>query len=855
MSGPWELFGSPAAAVEGQTPTQAAQPPVADGPWSLFGQIGPQPPRESPGVLGYAADIGEQAVRGFNKGLATVVTAPYRAVDWAAEKITGGQGLPDVETMPLWKQYLDQPDARTTPGRYAAKAGEVIGSSAVPVGAVMSQAPRLAAMVPTTTMGALGQTIGQNITAGPGAALALDVASGVSGGVAEQGAKEAGYGPAAQTAAGMIGSVIPGVPLAYRAASNAPIGTPTGRNIAQQRADATARDVASFEAQDVRPFGPAFNQGPVASVGKQLTETPIIGAPLRNNLDETYHDAAAAVGRLADNVSPTATPETAGGALQSGLTRFRNAGLKDLEQSVVEGAGLPSTVQGPVRDVMSQGAARDAQQAAPIRQAIGADSAQTTRGVTVPTARTRNQTLTHRTEASDLTDDQLQALVRMPATETSAATRAEALYERAWRMVPDILRTNGTANANLVSPVNTRMALNQADNQVANQIAGQGVIGGEVAARLRNANSNITLEDLRAIRTEIGRAMANWSPTAQNTLDKTQLRSLYGATSRDIEIALETLANRAALRTLPNTTGTAVPVETARQAAGALRAFRTADRYFRGTQESLDRFSSVLNAQSPEAAARRVVQAAQAGDKGNAQLVRTAMAGLRPDERAEVGSMVIRSMGTPNASARGIVQESGFSPSSFVTRYQAMNQEARALLFTPEHQRALDQLFNVANRLANVEAMANTSRTGTNTMNMGGAVAGAGAIMTGDVVTPLAIGTSGIATSLLMSSPAYTRWMATYVNLRAAVRSGSDRSVAPLMRHVAGLERQAQANPTIMPAFYEVSQEVKSLTPAQPKNTDKRAEAVASKLAMLDDTAKSGLLQRVQARLQSEGSA
>ena len=263
----------------------------------------------------------------------------------------------------------------------------------------------------------------------------------------------------------------------------------------------------------------------------------------------------------------------------------------------------------------------------------------------------------------------------------------------------------------------------------------------------------------------------------------------------------------------------------------------------------------MLNAQSPEAAARRVVQAAQAGDKGNAQLVRTAMAGLRPDERAEVGSMVIRSMGTPNASARGIVQESGFSPSSFVTRYQAMNQEARALLFTPEHQRALDQLFNVANRLANVEAMANTSRTGTNTMNMGGAVAGAGAIMTGDVVTPLAIGTSGIATSLLMSSPAYTRWMATYVNLRAAVRSGSDRSVAPLMRHVAGLERQAQANPAIMPAFYEVSQEVKSLTPAQPKNTDKRAEAVASKLAMLDDTAKSGLLQRVQARLQSEGSA
>lgn len=800
MSGPWELFGGASKVAD------------ADGPWALFGKVEPQPQKESPGVLGYAADVGEQAIRGINKGLTNIATVPYRAVDWAVEKITGGQGLPDVETMPLYKQFLDQPEARTTPGRYAAKAGEVVGASALPVATVMANAGRLAALAPTTTMRALGQTVGQNIVAAPGAAAALDIASGTTGGIAEQGAKEAGFGSTGQTIAGMAGSLIPGIGMAYRTPSNTQIGTATGRSVAQQRAEATARDVAAFDAQEVRPFGPAFNQGPVASVGKQLTETPLIGTPLRNNLDETYHDAAAAVARLADNISPTATPESAGASLQSSLTRFRNAGLDELESSVVEGVGLPAVRAVRAPDVMSAGAVRDANQAAPIRQAIDADVTQTTRGALVPTAQSRAQTLTARTTPTDLDDNQLHALVRLPATETSAAARAEALYERAWRMVPRMMRENNTANPNLISPVNTRTALGQIDNDLANQIAGQGTLGGAVVDRLRNARANISLEDLRAIRTEIGRAMSNWTPTAQNTLDKTQLRQLYAATSRDIEIAFETLANRAAIGTTRgNNAANYVNPDVAREAAGALRAFRTADRYFRATQESLDRFSQVINAANPEAAARRVVQAATAGDRGNIRLVRSAMAGLRPDERAEVGAMVVRSMGEPLPSSRGIVQESGFSPSSFVTRYQRMSAEARDMLFTPEHRQSLDQLFNVANRLANLEALANTSRSGTNTMNISGALAGMGSALRGDLVTPMAIGASGAATSILMSSPAYTRWMAQYINLRAAVRNGRDQAVAPLLRHVAGLERQAQANPALMPAFYEVSQEANEL--------------------------------------------
>lgn len=815
MSGPWELFRGeqPVTPASSQDDENRAATAAPDGPWTIFKKIEVQPPKESPGVLGYAADIAEQSVRGFNKGLVGFATLPYRAVDWAAEKITGGQGLPDVETMPLYKPFLVQPEAKTAPGRIAQSAGEVVGASAIPMGTLLSRAEKMAALAPTTTGNAIAQRIAAPIAESPAASVALDVASGVVGGAAEQMAEEAGASPTTQTLVGMGASMLPGGVAAYRSPGpGQQIGTRTGRNIAQQRADRTAEDLAAFEAQDVRTFGPAFNQGPVASIGKQLTETALIGAPLRNNLDETYHDAAAAVARLADNISPTTTPESAGAAIQSGLTRFRNDSLRNLEANTVESMNLPSSVQGPVRDVMSAGAARDAATAAPIRAAIGADVTQTTRGVPVAPARTRNQTLTRRTTAEDLDDAQLTQLIRTPATETSAATRAEALYERAWRMVPRLETTDGRANPNLIAPVNTRNALRAVQASVANQISGQGVIDGPIAARLLNDRSNITLADLRAIRTEIGRAMANWTPITPNTLDKTQLKSLYAATSRDIEIALETLANRAAQRALPNTGMGGTTVEVARQAAGALRAFRTADRYFRATQESLDRFSTVLNATSPEAAARRIVQAAQAGDKGNARLVRVAIAGLRPDERAEVGSMIVRAMGEPNPSAKGIVAEAGFSPSSFMTRYNRMSAEALDAIFTPEHRQALDQVMRVANRLAEVEALANTSRTGTNTMNMGGAVAAGSSAFAGDFVTPIAIGTTGFATSILMSSPAYARWMAHYINLRAAVRNGSDRAVAPMLRHLAGLERRAQSNPVLWPAFVEVADEVQRET-------------------------------------------
>lgn len=599
------------------------------------------------------------------------------------------------------------------------------------------------------------------------------------------------FGPAG------AGSVLgPGSAAAGRAARplTERLGTEAGQHIAERRAGEVVRDAAAHETLDIRPFGPSFNQGPVASIGKQITETPFIGAPLRGALDETYQGMGRAASNLADEISPVATAETAGAAAQRGLDRFRYSNLADMDPPTVRGLGIdPQAPMSPLT-VMSRGAAETAEEAARIWPQIGGRTATTSRGVEVPSARPLGETLTTRTTAEMLDDAQLARLVRAPATETSVATRAEALYERAWRAMPGMMRVNETANGNLLAAVNTRTALRELQGHIANDISGQRVINGELAARLMNPRANITFADMRAVRTEIGRALANRNPL-QQSLDQGQLKSLYAAISRDMEVGLETLANRAAIRTQAGgNRGDGVAPEVARQAAGALRAFRTADRYYRASMERMDRFSSVLQAQSPEQAANRLVQSAMSGNRGDIRQFRSAMAGLRPEERAEFGSMVVRNLGTPNPSARGMVQEHGFSAQSFVTRYQSMSPEARNLVFTPQHQQALENLFRVANRVANVEALANTSRTATNAINFSAVVGTAGSLATGDVMTPIGLGVGGLAASVLLSRPEYVNWMTRYVQMAAAVRNGTSQTINPLLRHVAGLERMSATN-------------------------------------------------------------
>lgn len=762
------------------------------------------------GLRDTVSDVGEQAVRGFNKGLADVLSAPYRGLDWLLETTSGGTvGLPDVDKMPAWQRFREQPKPQTMAGRFARGGGEALGASAIPGLGVGIKAGQAAGPAATTTLGQIGQSTLNAIRANPAAAYGIDAASAVTSGVAAQGAEEAGLGPEWQAIAAMGGGMVPGIAAAYRAPSRTPIGGPEAQSLAARRAQGTLDDIQAFERQGVRQFGPAYNQGPVASVAKQITETPVLGGTLRNNLDETFEGAAQASRRLADDISPNATMEQAGLSVQRGLDRFRTQGLGELEPGVARRLGIDPVQAGQRAQQMGRQQAQRIQQAEPILNRLTNGQIETSRGAPTALPSTRNERLARRTTVEDLPDDQLQRVIRTPADQTSFATRQEALYERAWRDIPDLQNVLGRGESPVFATANSRQVVTDILQDEARTGVTSGLQGryGQMFATLANQSANAQLGTLRAMRTAIGRDLSNFG-LYEATLDRTQLRRLYAALSSDIEVALREVAARAALRSQEQGPR-AVDGNAVRQAARALRSFQVADRYMRNGIERMDRFAQIVRTDNPQQAAQQIIRAATEGGSGNMRLVRSALAVLRPEERAQFTALMIREMGAPTDSARGITQEVGFSPSRFATAYTRMSPEVRNTFFSPAHRQALDDLFAISNRIAGVEALTNYSRSGTNALNLtllggaGGATAmGMDAILTFGG-TAAAMG----GTAVLMSSPAYTRWLSRYIQLRAAVRSGADRAVAPLIRHVSGLERMTQDNPALWPAYVAVAQD------------------------------------------------
>lgn len=703
------------------------------------------------------------------------------------------------------------PAPETRAGEYAAKAGETVGGSIIPGGTLIGTARTAArAVVPPalTWAGRLGQQMTQQAAANPAKAAALEFISAVTGSTAGEYAKGSGVGVPGQIVASLAGGMTPGIAASYLNRSGRQIGTETGRTLARQRVNSAVRDAADFDALDVRPFGPAFNQGPVASVGKQLTETPLIGAPLRNNLDETFQDMAAARTRIADEISPNATHETAGVAVQRGLDRFRDRSFHELEPTVVRDLGIDPFSPVQAQQVGGRQQIERIQQGLPLLNQITNGNTYNSRGMPMGLPQTRVQKLNTRTRIEDLSESELDNVIRTPADRTSFSTRLEALYERANRALPPLMRGDGTRDPILLPTESSRQVVQSIVGDEARTGIHAGLQGryGDMFARLGNRQSNVTLQDLRAMRTAIGRDLSNFGQY-DASLDRTQLRRLYAALSSDIEIGMQDMAVRAANAT-QMTGPRQLTAPQARAAAQALRDNQIADRYARAGFERMDRFLQIVQAPNPQQAAQSIIRMASDGGQGNMRQVRAAMTALRPEERSEFGSLIVRELGAPTPGARGIVQESGFSPQRFVTGYQKMSPEARAMFFSPEHQRAIDRLFNVANRISNVEALANASRSGTNAINLTGGGWALTHAASGDVFTPMLIGGSGLGLSVLMSRPAYTRWMTRYMELRAAVRDGTDASIAPLMRHLGALERQARLNPELWPVHAMVSAEI-----------------------------------------------
>ena len=557
---------------------------------------------------------------------------------------------------------------------------------------------------------------------------------------------------------GAVGEVAAGIPALNTMGRVAPPRTPGRQPVspntqsAVMRAAEATEDMGAARRLNVEVPGFAYNEGPVASIPKQLSETPIIGAPARRAIERGITDTARAADEVAGQYGDVRTAQQAGQVAEQGITRFKDARPADILD----------------------------------------------------------------TTARNLDDAQISEVVRQPARETSLKSKQAALYERAWREIPEDMRAGRAVQGQsrvMASPETTRGVLREIIDRNARmtQQSGAGAAGvsmpvsggllGRMMEAINNPRWTANLQTLRDMRSEIRRLASGMADTEKNTLRLSDLERLQGAITQDMIGLLARNAER--YRAAGDAT-------TARGFERSIRMFQQADRFTALSAQRLETIERMFNAPNAEALSRNITQAALNQGRGNIAALRTLRRILQPEEMSQIASGVIREMGTPVGSARGMTQQAGWSAQSFLTRYQNMSPAARNILFSGPHRQAFDDLVRVNSRIANIEALSNTSRTGTNTLNVGGVLATGGAVASGaidSITAGMGAAGAGFGAAVLMSRPEYARWMVKYLQLRARAKMATDGQSPRIAEHVRALALMAQQDPDLEPVVRQIASE------------------------------------------------
>jgi hypothetical protein len=663
--------------------------------------------------------------------------------------------------------------------------------------------------------------------------------------------------------------------------------------------DARLEDLGAFERSNVTPFGPAFTETGTAGAVKQLSEAPIVGAPVRNALVRTIGEARDAGERVASQYGEAGTYRDAGQAVQGAVRR-------GVEQARDTAGGLPGT-----------GTARSYRDAGVVAREGLENFSDARSADTVGSA------------GSALKDEQIASIASQPARETSVKTKQDAVYERAWRNLPQDMKAGRSkvdvtrfmsgltetravlgeiVDRNMGMIRQTRMEngkridLPVTEGRIAYPVRG-GLLGQAIQDILETTSTR-SIQDVRNLRSDIRRLASGMSDTEKNTLTNSDMMRIQSALTRDLAGTLERNAAHYA----------AASPDIANRIRYSARQFRRADQFTRTAMQRIEALEKLYDAGSPELLAQNILKDAQGAGKGNlSRLVslrrslpnedwdeiaggilaemgrpaatardvtqeagysvnnlidnlakmspegrnalfghnpelRRSLAVLEKEARAQtgplerfygsapperigleivkdaeggrkggnidrlsmlrrqmtdaewgnVGAAALREMGKPVGSARGITQDAGFSVQSAFTRWQNMSPEGRRILFGAEGARvqSLNDFIRVADRLANFEALTNTSRSATNALGLTGLASIVGAASQllmgnpGAAVTAGSVGASMYGFGKFLTSPTYVRWLT-----RAVKLSRDPRAAFTLRDHARELARLA-ANET-----------------------------------------------------------
>lgn len=565
-----------------------------------------------------------------------------------------------------------------------------------------------------------------------------------------------------------------------RGTAAAPAGSASAAR--QAAAAEAAEDLAATERLGVRPFGPAFSQSrPIAATARQLSEMPFLGGPTARALDDSLRGAAEATEDVASRYGTVATPEAAGRVTQEGIERFRDA--------------RPFEV---------------------IEQ-----------------------------EAASLTPAQRSEIIRQPARDTSLKAKQAALYERAWSYLPEEMK-HGRSLRDLprimgdmpetravIDDVTERNLQMMNSSRVSRETAAkapsefletrqggvptkalpvQGGILGEAVKAIYDGNWRGALQTMRNIRSDFRRLSSGMADTERNVLKHSDIDRIESAITRDM-IAM--------LQRNVETYRKAGSEDIAANMEKAIREFRRADKFTALSMQRMDAIEKLFQAPNATALYRNIAASALTGSKGDIEKIRVLAKTLREDEMQDLAGAVLREMGHPVGSARGISEKTGHSVATFMTNWNKMSDEAKHLLFRGEHAAAVDDLVRANDRLANVEALANTSRTTSNAMGVG-AIATTGAAMASgiDAITSI-LAPAGLlwGTSLILANPRYANWAVRYANARAKGAAAAD-----MAAHINRLRVMAQSDPQLAPIASAFA-EAHGVRNAEDSNQQPNAEA------------------------------
>jgi hypothetical protein len=506
--------------------------------------------------------------------------------------------------------------------------------------------------------------------------------------------------------------------------------------------------IQDFEGAGVKVFAPALEESGVAGTVKQLSDAPVVGAPVRKALTEAVEQTRDAGERIAGEYGGAKTYRDVGNVVEKGLERFRDAKAADLGEEAARG----------------------------------------------------------------LSDEALAANAARPARETSIKTKQDALYERAWRGIPEEMqkgKSKKDATRYLGGMTKTKELLDDLSGRNQRMYAAtrgnepvdprlsypvRGGVAGQIVEDIIDGRWRGNLQSMRDVRSNFRRLASGMPDTERNTLQVSDHRRMQSAMTQDMIGLLE--------RNVKHYENAGNPAQ-ATKVRRAIHDFRRADQFTRASVGRLEAIEKLYGAQSAESLAIGIVKDAMGGRKGgNFARLSALRRSLKDDEWGDVSSGVIRELGRPVASARGIAEDAGFSVQSFMTRWREMSEEGKNVLFnrTGEGGKplrvALDRFVRVADKMANFEAMANTSHSATNALGMAGLASvftAAQQAITGNLQAAAAAGSVAAGTyafGRFMTSPLYVRWLT-----RAAELSGDPGKLRLLRAEARKLARLAEKEP------------------------------------------------------------